>query len=135
MPATAQATQPVTPFQRVGGAAAVRTIVDRFYDLVDTELAYVELRAMHAQDLTPMRTSLAGFLNAWLGGPRDWFVEHDRCMMSIHSPLAIVNKTAEQWGDAMRRAIAETRMEDREIADAMTEALSRMAAGMVRRSA
>ncbi len=68
-----------------------------------------------------------------MGGaaPRDWFAEHDRCMTSIHSALAIGNRTAEQWGDAMRRAIADTPMDDRVIADAMAEALARMAAGMV----
>ena len=94
------------PYDLVGGAVVVRNIVDRFYDLMDQEDAYRELRALHAPELGPMRVSLAGFLNAWLGGPRDWFDDHPGvCMMSAHARLPITGETADQWCDAMRRAI------------------------------
>ena len=122
-----------TPFDMIGGAGVVRQIVERFYDLMESETDYAALRAMHADDLAPMRVSLAGFLTAWLGGPRDWFVEHPGvCMMSAHAKLAIDRETAQQWVDAMRRAVAEAPI-DTELGSKMVEALSSMAQGMVRR--
>ena len=68
---TAAEPETETPFEAIGGASTVRLIVNRFYDLMDTDSAYAELREIHAPDLTPMRRSLAGFLDGWLGGPRD----------------------------------------------------------------
>ena len=44
-------------------------------DLMEADPAYETLRALHAADLSPMRDSLSDFLMAWLGGPRDWFVQ------------------------------------------------------------
>ena len=122
-----------SPYEIVGGGAGVRRVVDRFYDLMAQDPRYAELRAMHAPDLAPMRESLSGFLSAWLGGPRDWFEQRPgACMMSLHARLAITGETADQWADAMRRAIVDEGV-DVELGDRMGEALSRMAGGMVRR--
>lgn len=131
---TATAEAPATsPFERIGGHAVLRAITDRFYDLMDQDPAYAELRAMHAADLTEMRAQLPAFLAGWAGGPRDWFVANPgKCMMSMHAPFPINRQTAEQWAAAMTRAIAETEVADREIALAMADVLSRMARGMAR---
>lgn len=124
-----------TPFEMIGGAQTVRVIVERFYDLMETEEAYAKLRAFHADDLSPMRVSLAGFLNAWLGGPRTWFEEHPGvCMMSAHGRFAIDDESADQWIDAMRRAIADQPL-DATFAERMIDALANMARAMVRRAA
>jgi hemoglobin len=121
-----------TPFDMVGGAATVRTIVDRFYDLMDEQPAYAELRALHASDLAPMRTSLAGFLTAWLGGPRDWFADNPgKCVMSVHGRIAVTAATARQWADAMRQAIADSGMAS-DIGTRMADALDGMAQAMIR---
>jgi len=56
---TDTAAQP-SPFDLLGGSEGIALIVDRFYDLMDSEPAFAELRAMHATDLAPMRGSLAG---------------------------------------------------------------------------
>lgn len=123
----------LSPFERVGGHAALRAITERFYDLMEQDPAFAELRAMHAADLTPMRESLPLFLAGWAGGPRDWFEAHPgKCMMSMHAPFPIDRQTADQWAEAMTRAIAETDLADREIADAMADVLGRMARGMAR---
>lgn len=124
--------RPTTPYERLGGHDTLRAIVDRFYDLMDEDPAYAELRAMHAPDLDPMRDSLTGFFAGWSGGPRDWF-EGGKCVMSLHRPLAITAETGRQWMDAMRRAIDETvGGNDPEIAKAMTDVLQQMATGMAR---
>ena len=122
-----------SPFERVGGHAVMRAITDRFYDLMDQDPAYAELRAIHAADLTEMRAQLPLFLAGWAGGPRDWFEANPgKCMMSAHGGIPITRATAGQWTEAMTRAIAEVEVADREIADAMTDVLSRMARGMAR---
>lgn len=124
---------PGTPFERLGGHAVFQAIVDRFYDLMDSEPAYAELRAMHAEDLAPMRASLAGFLAGWAGGPRDWFEANPgRCMMSIHRSFTIRPDVAEQWAEAMRRAIADVAPDDRQLAEAMAGVLDDLARGMAR---
>lgn len=121
-----------TPFDMVGGAPSVRTIVDRFYDLMDEQPAYAELRALHATDLAPMRTSLTGFLTAWLGGPRDWFADNPgKCVMSVHGRIGVTAATARQWADAMRQAIADSGIAA-DIATRMADALDGMAQAMIR---
>lgn len=125
--------RPQTPYDLVGGADAVRSIVRRFYALMDGDPDYAALRAMHADDLEPMRLSLAGFLTAWLGGPRDWFVERPGvCMMSAHAGLGVTPALAGQWIDAMTRAIEADPRIDPTIGSRMAAALAGMARGMVR---
>ncbi|MCA0356767.1 MAG: group II truncated hemoglobin [Proteobacteria bacterium] len=119
-----------TAFDQIGGAAPVAAMVNAFYDLMETDPAYARLRAIHAQDLTPMRASLAGFITGWLGGPRDWFAARPGvCMMSLHRAMPIDAELGRQWVDAMSRA-----MDQAEIAPDMAEALrdvfGRMSANM-----
>lgn len=125
--------QPHTPYDLIGGAPVIEAIVDRFYDLMEEDPAYAALHAMHAADLAPMRTSLAGFLTAWSGGPRDWHEEHrGTCIMSLHGRMEIDPETSGQWRAAMARAIAAQPGLDPQLAQAMTAALGRMAQGMTR---
>jgi len=124
---------PNTPFHRLGGHPVFEAICDRFYDLMDSDPAYAELRAMHATDLAPMRKSLPRFLAGWAGGPRDWFEANPgRCMMSVHKPYAIGSAVAGQWAEAMQRAIADVAPTEAELAKAMGGVLADMARGMGR---
>lgn len=120
-----------TPFERLGGRDAIRRIVDRFYDLMEADPAYAELRSLHAADLAPMRHSLAGFLTAWTGGPRHWFEENPgKCMMSAHSGIRMTARSATQWAEAMERAVADTATQDAEIAELFAARLGQMAKAM-----
>ena len=126
-------TTAASPFERIGGHAAMRAITDRFYDLMEEEPAYAELRSIHAADLSDMRAQLPLFLAGWAGGPRDWFEANPgKCMMSAHGGIPITRETAGQWAEAMTRAIASVDLADREVAEAMADVLSRMAKGMAR---
>ncbi|MEW9854824.1 group II truncated hemoglobin [Novosphingobium sp. M1R2S20] len=126
-------TKPATPFDRLGGHATMEAICNRFYDLMDSDPAYAELRAMHAADLAPMRKGLPLFLAGWAGGPRDWFEANPgRCMMSLHAPFTINRAVAGQWAEAMQRAIADVSPEPPELARGLSKALSDLALSMGR---
>lgn len=129
-PSDAPAAAPVTPYQRLGGAPTMAAIANRFYDLMETDPAYAELRALHTRDLGPVREGLASFLSGWSGGPRDWFAS-GRCVMGLHRPVPITQATAQQWADAMRRAIADVAPQDAQMANALAGVLEEIALGMV----
>jgi hemoglobin len=128
MTATAQLAR--TPYDMIGGTAPIREIVDLFYDLMEQDPAYAELRALHAADLAPMRDSLTGFLAAWMGGPRDWFEQRPgKCLISAHKGVTITPATARQWAEAMRRAI-ESSSVDQQFGAKLAGALSDLALRM-----
>jgi hemoglobin len=124
--------KPVLPFDRIGGREPIARMVNRFYDLMDSEPDFAELRAMHAPDLAPMRESLADFLTAWMGGPRDWFEKRPgACMMSAHRGLNGMNmEVARQWVVAMHQAAKETIPHDPDFVDSMISAFASMSKGM-----
>jgi len=103
-------TQPVdTPFQWLGGEERVRALTDRFYDLMDLEPTYQELRAAHGTELTQAREKLFMFLCGWLGGPSYYTDQfgHPRLRMR-HMPFAIGIKERDQWVACMDQAMSET---------------------------
>lgn len=124
-----------TVFERLGGEPGLRRLVDRFYDLMDGDPAFAALRAIHADDLTPMRGSLTDFLMAWMGGPRDWFDQRPgACIVSAHGRLpGIDRETGEQWIACMARAADPLRARDPDFAAAMLDALSQMSRSMAAR--
>ena len=104
-----EAASVATPFEHLGGEAAVRTLVERFYDLMDLEPDYAALRATHGNTLDDARQKLFWFLCGWLGGP-DHYVErfgHPRLRMR-HLPFSIGVKERDQWVACMDQAMRET---------------------------
>jgi hemoglobin len=86
----------------------VRTLVDRFYDLMDLEPEYADLRRVHGSDLTAARDKLHWFLSGWLGGP-DLYIErfgHPR-LRARHLPFAIGIRERDQWLACMNQAMVE----------------------------
>ena len=122
-----------SPYERIGGLAVLRRITDRFYDLMESDPAFAALRAIHAPDLSPMRVSLPLFLAGWSGGPRTWWEANPgKCMVSMHARFGIDRQLAYEWADAMRQAISDVAPADTDIANALADALDRMASGMVK---
>lgn len=102
-------TPAATPFEWIGGEPRVQALVDRFYDLMDLEPAYAELRATHGSSLDEARQKLFWFLCGWLGGP-DYFVErfgHPR-LRARHMPFSIGIRERDQWVACMDQAMGET---------------------------
>ncbi len=116
-----------TPYDMIGGATVVRRIVDRFYDIMDTAPEATRLRAMHGDDLAPMRDRLSEFMNAWLGGPRTYFERGDRkCIMTAHRPFAIGKEDSDAWMMCMRQALEDCDVPPK-LRELVDRALSRMA--------
>jgi hemoglobin len=97
-----------TPYEGLGGADAVRLLVDRFYDLMDELPETHGLRQLHPADLTGSRQSLFEFLSGWFGGPPLYIEKkgHPRLRMR-HMPFAIGPGERDQWMLCMRTALDE----------------------------
>jgi hemoglobin len=79
-----------TRYERLGGDAAVRSLVERVYDLMDLERNYAALRQRHAVDLTHAREKRYLFLSGWLGGPSLYIERYAHPMLRArHLPFAI----------------------------------------------
>jgi hemoglobin len=111
--ADAPADTPQTPFEWMGGEAAVRRLVDRFYDLMDLEPTYQALRASHGNTLDDARLKLFWFLCGWLGGPQHYQERfgHPRLRMR-HMPFQIGLLERDQWLACMDQAMRETAVPD-----------------------
>ena len=117
-------TAEVTPFELIGGEPVVRGLVDRFYDLMDLEPGYRELRALHPTTLEGSRDKLFWFLCGWLGGPQ-YFVERvgHPMLRARHLPFSIGVLERDQWMACMRQAMREVGLEPT-IAARLDEALA-----------
>jgi hemoglobin len=97
-----------SPYQRMGGEAGVRTLVNRFYDLMDSLPEATDIRAMHGQSLASSRNKLFIFLSGWLGGPDDYQSGYGQPRLrSRHLPFVIGLKERDQWILCMNRALDE----------------------------
>lgn len=96
------------PFAALGGEDGVRALVDRFYDLMDLEPKFTELRSLHPATLEGSRDKLHWFLCGWLGGP-DLYQQrfgHPR-LRARHLPYAIGLRERDQWLACMQQAMSE----------------------------
>lgn len=103
----------LTPYQRLGGETAVRRLVDRFYDLMDSLPKAKGIRDLHPADLTGSREKLYKFLSGWLGGPQ-LYIEaygHPR-LRARHLPFPITAADRDAWMCCMKQALGELEMDD-----------------------
>ena len=102
-----------TPYELLGGDARVRELVDRFYDLMDLEPGYRELRAVHGSTLESAREKLYLFLSGWLGGPPLYTDRFGHPMLRArHLPFAIGTVERDQWMACMKQAMDEVGVPD-----------------------
>lgn len=97
-----------TPFQRVGGEEGIRTLVHRFYDLMEAEepalLATHELEDGRVS--AALRERVALYLIGWLGGPQDYTERygHPRLRMRhVRVPVDMAMRDA--WTRCMAKAM------------------------------
>jgi hemoglobin len=95
-------------FDLIGGETVIRNVVERFYDLMDLEPRYAELRAVHGSTLTGARDKLFWFLCGWMGGPQHYTDRfgHPR-LRARHMPFKIGILERDQWLACMDQAMGE----------------------------
>lgn len=90
-------------FERVGGEVFFVTMVDRFYDLVESDPV---LRPLYPPDLEPGKAHLAAFLSQYWGGPAHYSLErgHPRLRMR-HANFSIGQAERDAWVKHMTAAV------------------------------
>lgn len=86
----------------------IRTLVEKFYDIMDTDTKAAGVRAMHPADLTSAREKLFMFLTGWTGGPQLYIERYGHPMLRRrHLPFVIGESERDQWMYCMVRAMHE----------------------------
>ena len=86
----------------------MRALVERFYDLMELDPSYAQLRAVHGSSLESAREKLFLFLSGWLGGPPLYTDRYGHPMLRArHLPFAIGSVERDQWMACMKQAMAE----------------------------
>jgi hemoglobin len=104
-----------TPFTRIGGEAAVRALVERFYD--GMESLEPELAALHERDAEghvsrAARDRFALFLIGWLGGPQDYVALHGHPRLRMrHAHVRVDVAMRDAWLRCMKSALDECGVE------------------------
>lgn len=95
-----------SPYEEIGGASAVRSLADHFYDRIDASAP--TLRAMLPRDDSVSREKLFEFLSGWMGGPNLYMDKrgHPRLRMR-HLPFPIGTEEVEEWLRCMGEAMDE----------------------------
>jgi hemoglobin len=114
-----------TPFDALGGEETVRAIVDRFYDIVDSDAPV--LRAMLPKNDATSRDKLTAYLIEWTGGPALYSTErgHPRMRMR-HAPFEIGPDEVVTWLACFAQSLNDNRVsgEIREFLDTRIAALA-----------
>lgn len=108
----------VSDYERVGGAPAIRAVVDRFYQLV---LGDEQLRSFFADtDMTQLKRHQVLLISQVLGGPASY---DGRDLRTAHSGLAISSEDFGQVVDYLVQALVEAGV-DEEIIDRVADELA-----------
>jgi len=96
-----------------GGTAAIRQLVDTFYDVMDSDPKAATIRAMHPADLTNSREKLFMFLSGWTGGPQ-LYIERfgNPFLRRRHLPFSIGESERDQWMYCMIKAMQILKMDE-----------------------
>lgn len=103
-----RASEVVTPYERLGGEAALRQLVERFYDLMELCPEGLAARRIHPPDMTESRVKTFEFLSGWLGGPDLYIAKygHPR-LRARHMPFPIGRDEKKSWLWCMNAALDE----------------------------
>jgi hemoglobin len=97
-----------TIYEQIGGEEQIRKLIDRFYDLMDTQPEAAGIRGLHPENLDSSREKLFMFLVGWMGGPPLYVARygHPR-LRARHLPFPIGESERDQWLWCMRKALEE----------------------------
>lgn len=120
-----------TPYDQLGGAAAVQQLSHRFYALMDELPEAYTVRQMHPDSLQGSQENLFEFLSGWFGGPALFIAKkgHPRLRMR-HAPYAIGPVERDEWMLCMTLALTE-QVADVAFRDRLIETFAQMAHHLV----
>jgi hemoglobin len=102
-----------TFFELLGGVERIRELVEKFYDVMDTDPKAAGIRALHPAELTEAREKLFMFLTGWTGGPQLYIERYGHPFLrKRHMPFAIGESERDQWMYCMIRAMHEIGIEE-----------------------
>jgi hemoglobin len=114
-------------YQRIGGAAKIHALVQRFYEIMDELPEAYGIRKMHAAKLAGAADKLFKFLSGWLGGPPLFVQEFgEPFLRRRHFPFAIGVAERDQWLLCMDQALNEI-VEDTVLRQELSTAFSKVA--------
>ena len=114
-------------FDRIGGADKIRSLVKRFYQIMDELPESYGLRKMHAENLQESEDKLFKFLNGWTGGPDLYVQEYGHPMLRRrHMPFHVDVSARDQWLMCMDRALNEV-VEDAQLRVELSDAFAKVA--------
>jgi hemoglobin len=121
----------VTPYEALGGAPAIRQLVNRFYELMDELPETYAVRQLHPESLAGSADSLFDFLSGWFGGPSLYIAKkgHPRLRMR-HAPYAVSPTMRDEWMLCMKMALTE-QVDDERLRDSLIRTFTQMAEHMV----
>ena len=103
-----QAENILSHYDRIGGAEKIRTLVHRFYQIMDELPETYGIRKMHAENLQHSEDKLFKFLSGWMGGPQLYIQEYGHPMLRRrHLPFTIGVPERDQWMMCMNKALKE----------------------------
>ena len=98
-------TQAQTPYQ-ILKEDGIQELSNAFYDIMDSLPEAAGVRAMHADDLDPMKIKLAQYLTGWMGGPPLYSEKYGTvCMTTPHQHYHIGPQERDQWLLCMDKAL------------------------------
>ena len=105
-----------TLYDLIGGEAGLRSLVDRFYDLLDSSPEATGIRALHPKSLKGSREKFFMFLSGWSGGPSLYIEKygHPRLRMR-HTSFSIGAAERNQWLWCMNKALDESGLDQQVI--------------------
>jgi hemoglobin len=103
-------TQP-TLFDEIGGYSKIEELVNRFYDLMELDSQFAELRKVHPIQLDSSREKLTMFLSGWTGGPNLYIEKYGHPKLRArHLPYPINLEMRDQWLRCMGQAMNDVQM-------------------------
>ena len=112
-----------TLYERIGGDAPLRRLVQAFYQHMDSLPETQTIRWMHADNLQSAEDKLFMFLSGWMGGPSLYIEKfgHPRLRMR-HMPFTIGEAERDQWMLCMHNALNDV-VEDQSLREELYESL------------
>ncbi|TXH90690.1 MAG: globin [Rhodoferax sp.] len=120
-----------TPYEKLGAAPGIRTLVQRFYALMDELPEAYTVRQMHPEDLSGSEQRLFEYLSGWLGGPSLYIAKHGHPRLRMrHAPYDLDTSARDAWMLCMTQALTEL-VADTELRNQLTQTFAQMANHLV----